>query len=183
MRRARCTGSWLRTSRSESGEISAPSPQPDLVLGHHPARWTSFYLYVLLDIFSRYVVGWMVADRENAALAATLIEETCLKQTAACTAQLLADLGVLRSCHRPRSSPPPPPGPFTPISRSESVNRNSVSGVLPGTRIALRSVAYRATCLVKPFLRSALDRRPPSRDLPGARDSTAPPACREAGLR
>ena len=45
-----------------------------------PKRWTSFYLYVLLDIFSRYVVGWMVADRENAALAATLIEETCLKQ-------------------------------------------------------------------------------------------------------
>ena len=43
-----------------------------------PKRWTSFYLYVLLDIFSRYVVGWMVADRENAALAATLIEETCL---------------------------------------------------------------------------------------------------------
>ena len=33
-----------------------------------PKRWTSFYLYVLLDIFSRYVVGWMVADRENAAL-------------------------------------------------------------------------------------------------------------------
>ena len=28
-----------------------------------PKRWTSFYLYVLLDIFSRYVVGWMVADR------------------------------------------------------------------------------------------------------------------------
>ena len=45
-----------------------------------PKSWTSFYLYVLLDIFSRYVVGWMVADRENAALAATLIEETCLKQ-------------------------------------------------------------------------------------------------------
>ena len=45
-----------------------------------PKRWTSFYLYVLLDIFSRCVVGWMVADRENAALAATLIEETCLKK-------------------------------------------------------------------------------------------------------
>ena len=37
-----------------------------------PKRWTSFYLYVLLDIFSRYAVGWMVADRENAALAAAL---------------------------------------------------------------------------------------------------------------
>ena len=79
-----------------------------------PKRWTSFYLYVLLDIFSRCVVGWMVADRENAALAATLIEETCLKQgiepqvltlhsdrgapmTSKCTAQLLADLGVLEA--------------------------------------------------------------------------------------
>ena len=75
-----------------------------------PTRWTYFYLYVLLDIFSRYVVGWMVAERENAALAATLIEQTCLKQgiepqvltlhsdrgapmTSKCTAQLLADLG------------------------------------------------------------------------------------------
>ena len=80
-----------------------------------------FYLYVLLDIFSRCVVGWMVADRENAALAATLIEETCLKQgiepqvltlhsdrgapmTSKCTAQLLADLGVTRSLSRPQVS-------------------------------------------------------------------------------
>ena len=86
-----------------------------------PKSWTSFYLYVLLDIFSRYVVGWMVADRENAALAATLIEETCLKQgiepqvltlhsdrgapmTSKCTAQLLADLGVTRSLSRPQVS-------------------------------------------------------------------------------
>ena len=45
-----------------------------------PKRWTYFYLYVLLDIFSRYVVGWMVAERENSALAARLIEQTCLKQ-------------------------------------------------------------------------------------------------------
>ena len=67
------------------------------------------------------VVGWMVADRENAALAATLIEETCLKQgiepqvltlhsdrgapmTSKCTAQLLADLGVTRSLSRPQVS-------------------------------------------------------------------------------
>ena len=55
--------------------------QPDLVLGHHPAPGAQTLdvllpLCNLLDIFSRYVVGWMVADRENAALAATLIEET-----------------------------------------------------------------------------------------------------------
>ena len=86
-----------------------------------PTRWTYFYLYVLLDIFSRYVVGWMVAERENSALAATLIEQTCLKQgiapqvltlhsdrgapmTSKCTAQLLADLGVTRSLSRPQVS-------------------------------------------------------------------------------
>ena len=44
-----------------------------------PVKWTYFYLYVVLDIFSRYVVGWMVADRENAAHARRLIAETCAK--------------------------------------------------------------------------------------------------------
>ena len=84
-----------------------------------PKKWTYFYLYVLLDIFCRYVVGWLVADRENAALAGRLIEETCHKQgvepqvltlhcdrgapmTSKCTAQLLADLGVTRSLSRPQ---------------------------------------------------------------------------------
>ena len=83
-----------------------------------PKRWTYFHLYVLLDIFSRYVVGWMVAERESSALASRLIEQTCLKQgiepqmltlhsdrgapmTSKCTAQLLADLGVTRSLSRP----------------------------------------------------------------------------------
>jgi len=86
-----------------------------------PKKWTYFYLYVLLDIFSRYVVGWMVADRENSVLAGRLIEETCHKQgvtpqvltlhsdrgapmTSKCTAQLLADLGVTRSLSRPQVS-------------------------------------------------------------------------------
>ena len=86
-----------------------------------PKRWTYFYLYVLLDIFSRYVVGWMVAERESSALAARLIEQSCLKQgiephtltlhsdrsapmTSKCTAQLLADLGVTRSFSRPQVS-------------------------------------------------------------------------------
>jgi putative transposase len=86
-----------------------------------PKKWTYYYLYVLLDIFSRYAVGWMVADRENSALAGRLIEETCNKQgvtpkiltlhsdrgapmTSKCTAQLLADLGVTRSLSRPQIS-------------------------------------------------------------------------------
>jgi putative transposase len=45
-----------------------------------PVRWTYFYLYVILDIFSSYVVGWMVANRESAELAKRLIAETCQKQ-------------------------------------------------------------------------------------------------------
>ena len=86
-----------------------------------PTRWTYFYLYVLLDTFSRYVVGWMVAERESSTLAATRIEQTCLKQgiepqvltlhsdraapmTSKCTAQLLVDLGVTRSLSRPQVS-------------------------------------------------------------------------------
>ena len=86
-----------------------------------PEKWTYFYLYVLLDIFSRYIVGWMVADRENSALAGRLIEESCHKQgvqpkvltlhsdrgapmTSKCTAQLLADLGITRSLSRPQVS-------------------------------------------------------------------------------
>ena len=45
-----------------------------------PAKWTYFYLYVLLDIFSRYVVGWMVAYQEVATLAERFIAETAAKQ-------------------------------------------------------------------------------------------------------
>jgi putative transposase len=86
-----------------------------------PRKWTYYYLYVILDLFSRYVVGWMVAEKENANLAARLIEESCSKHavrpeiltlhsdrgapmTAKCTAQLLADLGVTQSLSRPRVS-------------------------------------------------------------------------------
>src|SRR5439155_24484922 len=44
-----------------------------------PVKWTYFYLYVILDVFSRYVVGWMVAHRESARLAQKLIAETCAR--------------------------------------------------------------------------------------------------------
>ena len=45
-----------------------------------PAKWTYYYLYVMLDIFSRYVVGWLIADREAGSLAELLIAEACAKQ-------------------------------------------------------------------------------------------------------
>jgi putative transposase len=83
-----------------------------------PAKWTYFYLYVILDIFSRYVVGWMIAPHESAALAERLIAETCAKHGIAPgqltlhadrggamrskpVALLLADLGVVKTHSRP----------------------------------------------------------------------------------
>jgi putative transposase len=86
-----------------------------------PAKWTYFYLYVILDVFSRYVVGWMVAHRETATLAEKLIRETCERQkitreqltlhadrgssmTSTPVAFLLADLGVTKTHSRPHVS-------------------------------------------------------------------------------
>ena len=45
-----------------------------------PAKWTWFYLYVILDIYSRYAVGWMVAAREAASLAERLLADTIAAQ-------------------------------------------------------------------------------------------------------
>jgi putative transposase len=83
-----------------------------------PAKWTYYYLYVILDIFSRYVVGWMIAERETANLAQELIAATCTKQgiqpeqltlhadrgssmRSKSLALLLADLGVTKTHSRP----------------------------------------------------------------------------------
>jgi putative transposase len=83
-----------------------------------PVTWTYYYLYVILDIFSRYVVGWLIAEREAAYLAKELIDQTCTKQGIAQgdltlhadrgssmrskpVAQLLADLGVTKTHSRP----------------------------------------------------------------------------------
>jgi putative transposase len=86
-----------------------------------PAKWTYFYLYVMLDVFSRYVVGWMVAHRESATLAERFIHETCGRQgidpgqltihadrgpamTSKPVALLLADLGITKTHSRPHVS-------------------------------------------------------------------------------
>ncbi len=86
-----------------------------------PRKWCYFYLYVILDIFSRYVVGWMIADRESATLANRLILETCHKQNilpgrltlhadrgasmkSKPVALLLSDLGVTKTHSRPHTS-------------------------------------------------------------------------------
>jgi putative transposase len=86
-----------------------------------PARWSWFYLYVILDVFSRYAVGWMVAAREAALLAERLLADTIANQqveagqltvhadrgssmTSKPVALLLADLGVTKSHSRPHVS-------------------------------------------------------------------------------
>lgn len=83
-----------------------------------PVLWTYYYLYVILDVYSRYVVGWMIAERESEELAQELIHATCDKQgvqpgqltlhadngsamIAKSVAQLLIDLDVVKSHSRP----------------------------------------------------------------------------------
>jgi putative transposase len=52
-----------------------------------PTKWTYFYLYVVMDVYSRYVVGWMVAPRESAVLAERLIAASCRRPTRAPTSR------------------------------------------------------------------------------------------------
>ena len=83
-----------------------------------PTKWTYYYLYVLLDVFSRYAVGWLLAEQESARLAEQLIATSCDRQgiapgrltvhsdrgpamTSKPVALLLADLGVTKSHSRP----------------------------------------------------------------------------------
>ena len=106
-------------------ELAATAPNQvwswDITKLHGSAKWTCYYLYVILDIFSRYATGWMVATRESAVLAEKLIAATCAKQhiphgqlaihadrgssmTSKPVAFLLADLGVTQSHSRPHVS-------------------------------------------------------------------------------
>lgn len=109
----------------EKPELLATKPNElwswDITKLKGPTKWSYFYLYVILDVFSRYVVGWMVAHRENTELAKRLISETIQKQEADPTcltihadrgssmkskgvAMLLSDLGVTKTHSRPYTS-------------------------------------------------------------------------------
>jgi putative transposase len=93
----------------------------DITKLHGPAKWSYFYLYVIIDIYSRYVVGWLIAGRESAALAERLLADTIAKQhidadtltihadngssmASKPVAFLLADLGVTKTHSRPHVS-------------------------------------------------------------------------------
>src|SRR5262245_25135932 len=115
----------LRHPRYAAPELLARRPNElwswDITKLLGPAKWTYFYLYVMLDVFSRYVVGWMVAPRESATLAERFIRDTCTRQgiardqltihadrgpamTSKPVALLLADLGVTKTHTRPHVS-------------------------------------------------------------------------------
>ena len=115
----------LQHPRYARPELVATAPKQvwswDITKLKGPVKLAYFYLYVILDIFSRYVVGWMIAEAENAGLAERLIEQSCIKQGIApdqltlhadrgspmiskTVAQLLAELGIDKSHRRPRVS-------------------------------------------------------------------------------
>ncbi len=106
-------------------ELCATAPREvfawDITKLHGPQKWTYYYLYAVIDIYSRYIVGWMVADRESSELARILLSETITKEqvdpskltvhsdrgssmTSKPVAFLLADLGVTKSHSRPHVS-------------------------------------------------------------------------------
>jgi putative transposase len=106
-------------------ELLATAPNQlwswDITKLRGPVKWSFYYLYVILDVFSRYVTGWMIAYRETAGLAKQLIEHSCEKQqiaagqltihadrgssmTSKSLALLLADLGVVKTHSRPHVS-------------------------------------------------------------------------------
>ena len=106
-------------------ELCATAPNQvytwDITKLHGPQKWTYLYLYAVIDIYSRYVVGWMVADRESSALAKLLLKTTIREQRCDPTkltvhadrgssmkskpvAFMLADLGVTKTHSRPHVS-------------------------------------------------------------------------------
>ncbi len=133
----RCTVFWRKVRKCRNAATSCVTRQyanPELLatqpnqlwswditklLG--PTKWTYYYLYNILDVFSRYSVGWMIAERESAALAEELIAATCVRQgiqpgqltihadrgssmTSKPVALLMADLGVTKTHSRPHVS-------------------------------------------------------------------------------
>ena len=115
----------LRHPKYAAPELLATAPNQvwswDITKLLGPTTWSYFYLYVIIDIFSRYVVGWLVADGESKVLASKLIDATCSRQNiqpgqltlhadrgssmrSKAVALLLSDLGVTKTHSRPHVS-------------------------------------------------------------------------------
>ncbi len=106
-------------------ELAASSPGEvwswDITKLHGPQKWTYFYFYVVIDIYSCYIVAWRLEQRESAHLAQEMFTEAirraCIDpkritihadggsaMTAKSTLQLFTDLGVIKSRSRPHVS-------------------------------------------------------------------------------
>lgn len=115
----------VRRPKYQQPELLAIGPNQvwswDITKLRGPVKWSYYYLYVMLDIFSRYVVGWMVAASETATLAKEFISTNCERQSieenrltihsdrgspmiAKSVAQLMVDMGVEKSHSRPSVS-------------------------------------------------------------------------------
>ena len=128
----------LRHPAYSKPELIAKAPNQvwswDITKLKGPVKWTYFHLYVIMDIFSRYVVGWMIASQELSYLAKELIKQTCEKQgvqrdqliihsdrgtsmTSKTVALLMTDLGITKSLSRPHVSND---NPFSKLSSKHS---------------------------------------------------------------
>jgi putative transposase len=115
----------LRHPKYKKPELLATGPNQvwswDVTKLKGPQKWTYYYLFVMIDIYSRKVIGWLIADTENAELAEMLITECCWREAideeqlyihsdrgapmvSKAVALLLADLGVTKSLSRPHVS-------------------------------------------------------------------------------
>jgi putative transposase len=126
----------LRHPRYAAPELLATRPNElwswDITKLLGPAKWTTSY--VILDVFSRYVVGWMVAHRESATLAEQFIRETCARQ------------GIGReqlTVHADRGPTRPSPWPLLPIWRTKTHARPHVSNDNPFSEAHFKTLKYR----------------------------------------
>lgn len=121
-----CERRWIRRHPAyHKPELLANRPNQvwswDITHLRGPVKWSGYKLYTVLDIFSRYVVGWMIAEVERSELAKHLIAETARRQgiqpdqltlhsdngspmTGKPLSQLLVDLGITGSHSRPHTS-------------------------------------------------------------------------------
>ncbi len=132
----------LRHPKYQKPELLTTRPNRlwswDITKLRGPATWQYYHLYAIMDVFSRFIVGWRVEHRESARLAEELIAETCFKQnilrdqlalhadrgtsmTSKTVAQLLLDLGVAKTHSRPHASND------NPYSEAQFKTRNIVS--------------------------------------------------------
>ena len=115
----------LRHPEYQRPELLATGPNQlwswDITKLKGPRKWSYFYLYVIMDVYSRKVVGWLLADRESSTLAVELIRQSCQREgirrdeltvhadrgssmRSKPVAFLLADLGVTKTHSRPYTS-------------------------------------------------------------------------------